>query len=298
MRTRLWIAAIAAASLCFTSLASAQVAAPIAASASIPAEYKIGGFAVGVHAWTFHKFTAFEAIEKTAASGARCIDLRPGQKLAPDDATIVGPGMGAEKTQKLKDKIAAHKLKLMAYGVVPISQDEARARPLFEWARQMGISVFNTEAVDALDTAEKLAKEFDIKVAIHEHPRKPNDPSYKIWDPNYVLSLVKDRDPRIGACADVGHWARSGLRPLDCLKILRGRILSSHFKDLNVRSMQGHDVPWGTGSSEAALMLDELKAQNFQGPLSVEYEHNWDNSLPEVAQCVAFVRGYGAAKGD
>lgn len=258
-----------------------------------------------MHAFTFVRFTAFEAIEKTAASGARCIDLRPGQKLAPDDDTIMGPGMGAEKMQKVKDKLAASGLKLMAFGVVPIPKDEAKARLLFEWARDMGISIFNTEPPNAdaeakavLDTAEKLAREFDIKVAIHEHPRRPKEPAYKLWDPNYVLSLIKDRDPHIGACADVGHWARSGLRPVDCLKILRGRILSSHFKDLNVRgSLNAHDVPWGMGSSEAAAMLDELHAQNFQGPISVEYETNWTTSLPEVAQCIAFVRGYGAAKG-
>ena len=54
-----------------------------------------------------------------------------------------------------------------------------------------------------------------------------------MWDPNYVLSVVKDRDARIGSCADTGHWVRSGLKPVDCLRILKGRIISSHLKDLN-----------------------------------------------------------------
>ena len=299
MKQLFWVAAAAIAlSTVSSAEARAQVAIPAAAVAGAPAQYKTGGFALGVHAFTFVKFTAFEAIEKTAASGAKCIDLRPGQKLAPDDATPVGPGMGADKTKKLKDKVAASGLKLMGFGVVPIPRDEARARVLFEWAHEMGISVFNTESTDALDTAEKLAREFDINVGIHDHPRRPNDPKYRLWDPSYVLSLVKERDHHIGACADVGHWARSGLRPVDCLKILSGRIVSSHFKDLNVRGVvSAHDVPWGTGSSEAAAMLDELHAQNFQGPLSVEYETNMEHSLPEVAQCIAFVRGYGMARG-
>jgi len=79
-------------------------------------------------------------------------------------------------------------------------------------------------------------------------PRQPDNPGYKMWDPNYVLSVVKDRDPRIGSTADVGHWVRSGLDPVACLKILRGRIISTHLKDLNEKSPNAHDVPVRHGS--------------------------------------------------
>jgi sugar phosphate isomerase/epimerase len=267
------------------------------ALAQAPAKYRTGGFAAAVHAYTFHRFTAFEAIEKTAQSGARCIDLRPNQKLSPDDETIVGPGMGEEKTRKLRDKLAQHDLFLLGFGVISIPSEEAKARPIFEWAKSLGVKVFNTESIGSLDTMEKLAKEFDINIGIHNHPRKKDDESYKIWDPKYVLSLIEKRDKRVGACADVGHWVRSGIRPVEALKVLEGRIVSSHFKDLHEFSGGGHDVPWGTGASEVPAMLDELKRQNFEGPLSVEYERNWLTSLPEVAQCIAFVRGYGTAKG-
>jgi sugar phosphate isomerase/epimerase len=57
-----------------------------------------------------------------------------------------------------------------------------------------------------------------------------------------------------------------------------------------------HDVPYGTGVSDVPAILDELKRQGFDGNLSIEYEYHWQNSLPEVAQCIGFVRGYGAAK--
>jgi sugar phosphate isomerase/epimerase len=117
-----------------------------------------------------------------------------------------------------------------------------------------------------------------------------------MWDPNYILSLVKDRDPRIGACADTGHWVRSNLKPVECLRILKGRIISSHLKDLNQAGRGAHDVPYGTGVADIPGILEELKAQGFGGNLSIEYEYNWDNSLPEVAQCIGFVRGYGSAK--
>ncbi|MGI8965321.1 MAG: sugar phosphate isomerase/epimerase family protein, partial [Limisphaerales bacterium] len=116
-----------------------------------------------------------------------------------------------------------------------------------------------------------------------------------MWDPNHVLALVKDRDMRIGACADTGHWVRCGLKPVDCLKILKGRIISSHLKDLNeFGKMDAHDVPFGEGVSDVPGILDELKRQHFNGNISIEYEYHWETSLPEVAQCIGFVRGYGA----
>ena len=133
-------------------------------------------------------------------------------------------------------------------------------------------------------------------VAFHDHPKQPNNPAYRMWDPNYVLSLVKDRDKRIGACADTGHWVRSGLKPVDCLRILKGRIISSHLKDLNVMAPNAHDVPYGLGVSDVPAILDELAKQGFDGNISVEYEHMMDRSMPMVAQCIGFVRGYGQAK--
>ena len=147
-----------------------------------------------------------------------------------------------------------------------------------------------------LDIIEKLVKEFDIRVAYHEHARQPNNPKYELWDPNYVLSLVKHRDKRIGACADTGHWATSGLKPLDCVKLLKGRIISAHLKDRAEIGRQMPDVVYGTGVSDIKDILKELKRQKFQGNISIEYEANWDNSVPDVAQCVGYVRGLGASR--
>jgi sugar phosphate isomerase/epimerase len=76
--------------------------------------------------------------------------------------------------------------------------------------------------------------------------------------------------------------------------VLKGRIISAHLKDLNQMGEGAHDVPYGTGVSDVKTVLDELKAQGFQGNISIEYEYNWDNSLPEVTKCIDFVREYGA----
>ena len=83
---------------------------------------------------------------------------------------------------------------------------------------------------------------------------------------------------------------------MECLRILKGRIISSHLKDLNVMSPAAHDVPYGAGVSDMPALLTELKAQRFAGNISIEYEYHWENSTPEVGQCVGFVRGYGTAK--
>jgi hypothetical protein len=80
------------------------------------------------------------------------------------------------------------------------------------------------------------------------------------------------------------------------LRILNGRIMSAHLKDLNEKSPNAHDVPYGTGVSDIPGILKELKRQHFAGNISIEYEYHWTNSLPEVAQCIGFVRGYGAKK--
>ncbi|MBP9903584.1 MAG: sugar phosphate isomerase/epimerase, partial [Verrucomicrobia bacterium] len=116
------------------------------------------------------------------------------------------------------------------------------------------------------------------------------------WDPAYVLSMVKDRDARIGACVDVGHWATSGIVPLDGIKLLQGRIVSGHLKDRTAVGKSTEDVPFGAGISNFKGILDELKRQGFAGNLSIEYETKWDNSVPDVAQCVGFFRGYATCQ--
>ena len=271
---------------------------PLYAENKIPEEYKTGGFFIGCQAYTFNHFTVFEAIQKTAEAGGKVIEFYPGQKLSKEEANVSwSHSSSLETIQKVKDKLAEYKIKAVNYGVVEIPKDEAEARKLFEFAKTMGLRAITTESVEAIDTIEKMVKEYDIMVGFHDHPKRPDNPGYRMWDPNYILSVVKDRDLRIGSCADTGHWVRSDLKPVDCLRILKGRIISSHLKDLNEMGPRAHDLPYGNGVSDVPAILEELKSQGFTGNVSIEYEYNWLNSVPEVAQCIGFVRGYGTAKG-
>jgi sugar phosphate isomerase/epimerase len=263
----------------------------------IPEDCKVGGFAIGTIVYTFDHFTLYEALEKTAQAGAKVVELAAKTSLSKEEPNVPFDYHASPETiEKVKAKLAQCHLKPVNYAIIPFPNGEAEARKLFEFAKTMGVRAITTESPEALDLMEKLVKEYDIMIALHDHPRNPNDANYRMWDPNYILSLVKDRDPRIGACADTGHWVRSNLKPVECLRILKGRIVSSHLKDLNQEGRGAHDVPFGTGVADISGILEELRAQGFDGNLSIEYEYNWDNSLPEVAQCIGFVRGYGSAK--
>lgn len=259
----------------------------------IPEEYKQGGFAIGCQAYTFNRYSVFEAIEKTAEAGGKVIEFFPGQKLSTEEPAVKWDHNASEEIIiKVKAKLAKHNIMAVNYGVVGIPKDEEGARKIFEFAKRMGLRAVTTESTESIDTIEKMVKEYDIMVGFHDHPRRANDPKYRMWDPYYILEVCKDRDPRIGACADTGHWQTSGLNPVFCLRVLKGRVISSHMKDKTDYG-PGHDVPYGTGVGEIKRCLDELKKQGFQGNISVEYEYNWEHSVPEVRQCIDFVREHG-----
>ena len=253
------------------------------------------GWRLGAQAYTFNRFTFFEAVDKIASAGLKYVEAYPGQRISEDGPEKISHTMSAELRRKVQKKLNAAGVKWVCFGVTG-GKDEADWRKLFEFAKAMGIETITAEPDPAhMDCVERLCEEFQINLAIHNHPKGSHS---RYWNPDTVLAAVKGRNPRIGACADTGHWARSGLDPLECLKKLEGRIISLHFKDLNERSPEAHDVHWGTGACNVYALLSELKRQGFQGVFSIEYEHNWDNSLPDVKECVKYFRLAAAALDD
>ncbi len=255
-----------------------------------------GGFTVGCQSNTFNRFSVFEAIEKTAKAGGAIVEFQPDQKLSAEDPnTLWNHAAPASIMAKVRAKLAEAGVRAVGYGVVNIPPDEAGARKIFEFARGLGIRTVITESVASIDTLEKLAKEYDIGVAFHHHPKRTNDASYRLWDPGYIAELVRGRDRRIGACADTGNWTRSGVRPVEGLRKLKGRILCVHLKDMTeFDKRDAHEVPFGTGASGIRECLDELKAQRFTGYIAVEYEYNPENNLQEVTKCLDFLKSYNS----
>jgi sugar phosphate isomerase/epimerase len=244
------------------------------------------GWKLGCQAYTFNRFTFFEAVDKNRSLGLKYLEAYPGQKLSAEKPDVtVGPGMSPEMRAAVKEKLARASVKMVNFGVVGLPNDEKQSRDVFEFAKDMGIETIVSEPPpDAFDLIERLCEQYQINVALHNHP----EPS-RYWNPDTVLAATKGRSKRIGACADTGHWMRSGIRPLDAVKKLEGRIISFHLKDLNKYGRQGaHDVPWGTGQADLKAVLAEIHRQGFKGVFSIEYEHNWLESLPEIAESVAF----------
>jgi len=270
-----------------------------AAETSVGPEYRVGGFVLGCQAYTFHRFTAFEAIEKTAAAGGKAIEFYPGQSLSLEDKkSKVDANATDETIEKLKAKAQQHGLLIVNFGVVGIPKDEAGARKVFEFAKKIGVRAITIEpSTDQLDLIEKLIKEYNIAAGIHCHPKRANKPDYKLWDPNYVFSLIKDRDLRFGVCADVGHWTRSGVDAVAGLKIFEGRVISVHLKDIvESGNPDAPDLPLGLGVTNVKGILRELRRQRFDGNISIEYERDWENTVPDIAQCVGYVRGFADAE--
>lgn len=270
-------------------VAQRAVAKPIAA----PAPESLG-LTIAVQMWTFKEFTLYEAIERTAKAGARAIEMFPGQTLSPTDPAKCGPDMSDAQIAALLEHCKTHGVTPVNFGVTPVAKDEAAARKVFDFARKLGMYGITTESVESLDTLEKLAKEYDLKVCIHNHPVKPN---YIPGDPRQVWELIKDRHANIGYCTDLGHLASSGLNHLEIMKLIAPRVHAFHVKDRVALDKKDRDYPLGQGKIPFAAAIDAARKHGFAGNVSVEYEFNWKDSLAEVAQCVGFLRGYAQARG-
>ncbi|MBN2416524.1 DUF1080 domain-containing protein [bacterium] len=252
---------------------------------------------LSVQCWTFRKFTFLEALEKIEALGITCVEAYPGQKLGgPDDKATFHHDMNMKSAALVKEKLKEHGLRLVAYGVVGFKNDEKEMRKVFDFARKMGIGVVVTEpAYDDYSLIDKMAQEYRIKVAIHNHP-DPNKYAY----PETVLEHVKNCSKWIGDCGDTGHWMRTGVKPVDALKLLEGRIVHMHLKDLDsFGNKNALDVPFGSGKADVKGILEELTRQGYRGYLSVEHENpnEVENPSPPIAKGKEYIESITYYKG-
>lgn len=258
-----------------------------AGAQSPPAEDPLG-WRLGSAAWSFNRFTFFEAVDKTAAIGLRYIEAFEGQLISAEGDVKMSTDASAEVIEKIRHKLDSAHVTLTSVYLHPLSGQEPECRRAFELCRQLGIATIISEpAPESLNVIEKLCDEYGINLAIHNHAQGKS----RYWHPQEVLKVCEGRSPRVGACADLGHWQRSGIKPVDGVRLLGSRLLSFNFKDLNELSPDGHDVPWGTGQGEVASVLNEVYRLGIKPAIfAIEYEYHWENSGPEMAQCAAFFR--------
>jgi sugar phosphate isomerase/epimerase len=269
---------------CFVLLALCSLLTSVTTIAAAPDEASLDKlhWRLACQAYTFREMSAFETIDLLKRLGIRYVEFYPGQKLSPDRSDLkVGPDLPADQIARLKEKLKDTGIEAISFGVTDLPNDEAVARKTFEFARSMGIKTIVSEPPQhALPLLDRLAAEYDIRVAIHNHPK----PKSIYWNCDTLLDALNDRSPRIGACADVGHWYRSDLVPVECLKKLEGHIIESHFKDLSPEKL---DVPWGTGRCDARGMLAEFKRQGRPMTIVIEYESTKGQELIDnVTRCV------------
>lgn len=256
----------------------------------IPEDLRQNGWFVGAQAYTFKEFSAFEAIAKTKEAGGNMIEFYPGQVLKPGSADKVGHTMSDAAMAELKAECVRLGVRPVNYGVVGAKSAED-VQAIMSWAKKMELYAVCTESTEQIVAWEAAAKEFDIKVAFHEHGGSMDKPKYKVWNPLYILGVVESRDKRVGACADLGHWCTSNLKPVECLRILEGRVISVHLKD---KAANGNApvLVAGKGVVDVAACLEELKRQKFDGHISIEHEADWKDSVPQVKANIDFVKAH------
>jgi sugar phosphate isomerase/epimerase len=242
------------------------------------------GWKLGSQAYTFRMFSLEETLAKMKSIGLKYVELYPGQKITREGTATTAFTASAEFRALIKKLLKEYGIKAICYGVVS-GKNEAEWKAIFEFAKDIGIEHITTEpSMDQLETLDKFCNEYKIRAALHNHPVPA-----VYWHPAIILDQLKNRSNMIGVCGDIGHWVRSGLDPISCIKELKGRIWAFHVKDLNVfGSKAAHDVPWGTGVSNIAGVLNELKQQGFRGYFSIEYEYQWENNLPAVQESTQY----------
>ncbi|MDB6018364.1 MAG: Sugar phosphate isomerase/epimerase [Pedosphaera sp.] len=263
-----------------TSLPATAFAGPTKA-----ARDPFDGLKLGMASYSWRKFSLDQAIAMTKQVGLNYINLK--------DVHLALKSSTAER-QAAHQKITDAGLTLMGGGVIYMKNDATEVRGIFDYAKESGMpTIVCSPDPEALDTVEKMAKEYDLRVAIHNHG--PTDKKYP--SPLDVLKLVKDRDARMGICMDVGHTVRIGEDPVVVIKQCASRLYDFHIKDVTEAAANGGAIEVGKGVIDIVGVLKALVEIKFPGHVGLEYEANGDAPLPGANESVAYMRGVLAAIG-
>jgi sugar phosphate isomerase/epimerase len=209
--------------------------------------------------------------------------------LNPKDAKDHLPMDPTAEAQALSD-YEANGIHLHAAGAIYFQKDDDDdIRAKFEYCKRAGVKVIvaGDPAPATLPRVEKFVKEYDIKIAIHNH-----GPEDKIFpSPHDVLKFVKDMDPRMGCCIDVGHCVRAGTDVIEAIKAAGPRLFNMHMKDLTSFTAKESQVAVGEGKMPVRQIFEALTAINYPGWVDLEYEVHGDDPLPGVTESFAYMRG-------
>jgi len=240
---------------------------------------------LGIASYTFRKFDDSHLIDfmhqlKTPYLNLKDVHLpmKPLDQVAP-----------------LAAKYRAAGFKLTAAGTISFNKDDDEdIRAKFEYVKAAGIPVMVAmPSREVLPKLEKYVKQYDIKFAIHNHgPEDKNFPS-----PLDVLAAVKNMDPRIGCCIDVGHTMRTGTDPVEAIRKVGHRVFDIHMKDLAQERVKESQVAVGEGLMPVRDIFRTLIDIHYPGDVDLEYEIHDDDPMPGVVESFAYMRGVLAGMG-
>src|SRR5271154_3856733 len=242
---------------------------------------------LGLASYTFRNFTRAQMIGFMKQLNVSDLNVKDTKDHLPIDPQ--------EEATALADYSAAG-IRLHAAGAIYFAKDEdADIRSKFEYCKRAGIAVIvaGDPAPETLPRLDKFVKEYDIRIAIHNH-----GPEDKLWhSPLDVLKAVKGMDPRIGCCIDVGHAARAGTDVVQAIHEAGPRLFNLHMKDLTGFESKESQVAVGEGIMPVRKMFEALIATKYKGFVDLEYEIHPDDPMPGVIASFAYMRGILAGLG-
>jgi len=259
----------------FGSMAAAATTSAVASDAK-PGS----GFKLGVCSYSFREFQRKLAISMIKQLGVSDVSVK--EFHLPYNST-------REEIAKAKNEFQKAGLTIVSGGNIDLKdEDPKELRHYFEYARACGMPLMVAAPTHkTLPTVEKLAREFDIQVAIHTHG--PEDPHFPT--PQVVLRAVKDMDPRIGLCMDVGHSMRGGADVVEEIANAGPRLLDVHFKDLKNRNDKESQCDVGEGVMPVVTIFKQVRKTGYRGCVNLEYEINSDNPLPGMLHSMGYMKG-------
>jgi sugar phosphate isomerase/epimerase len=278
-RNFLSTAALAGAALSTSSLA---VSAEPKAASGKPSPIKLG-----LASYSFREFSRAQLIGYMKQLKVFDLNAKDIKDHLPTDP--------AQEAQAVQDYTAAG-IKLHAAGAIYFPKDEDDdIRAKFEYAKRAGVKVIvaGDPSPASLPRVEKFVKEYDIRIAIHNH-----GPEDKLWQsPLDILKLIRNMDPRIGCCIDVGHTARAGTDVVDAIHEVGPRLFNMHIKDLADLHVKESQVAVGEGKMPVREIFEALIATKYDGFVDLEYEVHGDDPMPGVIESFAYMRGVLAGMG-
>ncbi|MHB1922503.1 MAG: sugar phosphate isomerase/epimerase family protein [Chitinophagaceae bacterium] len=245
------------------------------------------GWDIGIQSYSFRNVSFLQSVDKVKSLGLRYIEAFPGQMIGGGMTGTMDYHMSAADREKILHYLRMKGVKLMSYGVVNPETD-ADWKKLFLFAKEMGLTNIVSEPHPSqIPLVSRLCDKYKINVAIHDHPR----PSH-YWNPDSVLEVLKGASPRIGSCADIGHWAYSDLNPVTCLKKLKGHIIELHMKDVANKEPASPEITqvWGKGIGKSAEVIRELYKLHFKGLISIEYEDDPATNITQIRESLKYFR--------